>query len=87
MSTVTVKARGEVMLHEDVLQHLGIRPGDEIQVDLLPDGRAELRAAGPKLGVSTLRGILKGKTNGRSLTLDEIGQAIAESGSRAGTGA
>ena len=39
MTTLTVTARGQVTFRKDVLQHLGIRPGDKIELDLLPDGR------------------------------------------------
>ena len=45
MTTLTVTARGQVTFRKDVLQHLGIRPGDKIELDLLPDGRGVLKAA------------------------------------------
>ncbi|MET3595908.1 bifunctional DNA-binding transcriptional regulator/antitoxin component of YhaV-PrlF toxin-antitoxin module [Mesorhizobium shonense] len=44
MTTLTVTARGQVTFRKDVLKHLGIQPGDKIRLDLLPDGRAELKA-------------------------------------------
>ena len=47
MTTLTVTARGQVTFRKDVLQHLGIRPGDKIELDLLPDGRGVLKAARP----------------------------------------
>jgi len=59
------------------LQHSGIKPGETIELDLLPDGRAELRAARPKYSFRDLRGILKGKTNGARLSVEEINEAIA----------
>lgn len=86
MSTLTVTSRGQVTFRREVLQHLGIQPGEKIEVDLLPDGRAELRAA--RLGGSfhDLRGILKGKTNGARLSIEEIDAAISSAGAKAGTG-
>jgi len=48
MTTLTVTARGQVTFRKDVLQHLGIRPGDKIELDLLPDGRGVLKAARPQ---------------------------------------
>ena len=86
MTTLTVTARGQVTFRKDVLQHLGIEPGDKIHVDLLPDGRAEIKADKPKGTIGALRGFLRGKTNGRKLSIEEIGEAIAEAGSRAGRG-
>ena len=39
MTTLTVTARGQVTVRKDVLQHLGIRPGDKIELDYEPEGR------------------------------------------------
>lgn len=84
MSTLTVTARGQVTFRKEVLQHLGIKPGDKIELDLLPGGLAELKAAQPKGSFRQLRGILKGKTNGARLSIEEINAAIEEAGA-AGT--
>lgn len=86
MTMLTVTARGQVTLRKDVLRHLGIRPGGKIELDLLPDGRAELKAARPKGSFRDLHGFLKGKTSGRVLTIEEINEAIAEAGAAAGAG-
>lgn len=42
---LTVTAKGQVTLRRELLRHLGLSTGDRIIVDLLPDGRAEIRAA------------------------------------------
>lgn len=42
---LTVTARGQVTLRRDVLEHLGVGPGEQIDVTKLPDGRIEVRAA------------------------------------------
>lgn len=86
MTTLTVTARGQVTFRKEVLQHLGIRPGEKISLDLLPGGRAELKAVESQGTFGDLRGFLKGKTNGMRLSVEEIGEAIAESGAAAGTG-
>lgn len=86
MSTLTVTARGQVTLRKEVLPHLGIKPGEKIELDLLPDGRAELSATHPKGSFRDLRGILKGKTNGARLSIEEINEAIAEAGAKCGAG-
>ncbi|AXI83453.1 AbrB/MazE/SpoVT family DNA-binding domain-containing protein [Xylella taiwanensis] len=84
MSTLTVTARGQVTFRKEILQHLGIKPGERIELDLLPDGRAELKAAQPKGSFHELRGFLKDKTNGARLSIEEINDAIAEAGAVAG---
>jgi bifunctional DNA-binding transcriptional regulator/antitoxin component of YhaV-PrlF toxin-antitoxin module len=47
MTTLTVTAKGQVTLRQDVLQHLGVQPGENIELELLPNGRGLLRAALP----------------------------------------
>lgn len=84
MTTLTVTSRGQVTLRKDVLRHLGIQPGDRLQVDLLPNGRAELKADQPRGSWSDLRNFLADKTNGARLSIDEINEVIAEAGSAAG---
>ncbi len=86
MITLTVTARGQVTFRKDVLEHLGVKPGDKIHLDLLPDGRAELTAEKPKRSFRELHGFLKGKTSGKRLTIEEMNDAIAESGAAAGAG-
>lgn len=88
MTTLTVTARGQVTFRKDVLQHLGIRPGDRIRLDLLPDGRAELRADAPDGSWDDLQNFFTGKTNGARLSIEDIDDLIAEAGAAAGrTGA
>lgn len=86
MTCLTVTARGQVTFRKDVLKHLGIGPGDRIRLDLLPDGRAELRADRPHGSWRGLRGFLNGKTNGARLSIEEINDIVAEAGSVAGLG-
>jgi hypothetical protein len=49
---------------------------------LLPDGREELKAERPQGSWRDLRGVLKGKTNGRRLSIEEINEAVTEAGAR-----
>jgi bifunctional DNA-binding transcriptional regulator/antitoxin component of YhaV-PrlF toxin-antitoxin module len=77
MTTLTVTARGQVTLRKDVLQHLGIRPGEKIELDLLPDGRGLLKAAHPAGTISDFIGLLAGRTK-RVATIDEINEAAAK---------
>jgi antitoxin PrlF len=76
MATLTVTARGQVTFRKDVLQHLGIEPGEKIELDKLPDGRVTLRAMRPAGTIDGFLGLLSGKT-GKVASLDEIGEAAA----------
>lgn len=44
MATLTVTAKGQITLKKKVLEHLGAKPGDELEVELLPSGRLEIVA-------------------------------------------
>ena len=84
MTTLTVTTRGQVTFRKDVLKHLGIRPGDKIRLDLLPGGRAELKADQGTGSWQELSGMLKGKTNNARLSIEEIDDAIADAGASSG---
>jgi bifunctional DNA-binding transcriptional regulator/antitoxin component of YhaV-PrlF toxin-antitoxin module len=76
MSTLTVTGKGQVTLRKDVLQHLGVQPGEKITVDMLPDGRVEVRAARRKGKISDVFGMLK-REGQPILTIEEINEAAA----------
>jgi AbrB family looped-hinge helix DNA binding protein len=76
MSTLTITAKGQITLRKEILQHLGVQPGDTIAVDKLPDGRIEVKAARPTGRISDVFDSLK-KANGPSLTIDEINERAA----------
>ena len=77
MATLTVTARGQVTFRKEVLKHLGIEPGDKIELELLPGNNAALRGARPSGKVEDFLGILAGKTK-KVATLEEIDEAIRE---------
>lgn len=86
MTTLTVTARGQVTFRKEVLKHLGIRVGDKIRLDLLPDGRATLTADRGQGSWQELSGLLLAKGNGARLSIEEINDIIAAAGAEAGTG-
>lgn len=77
MATLTVTVRGQVTFRKEVLQHLGIKPGEKIELDLLPDGRGILRAARPAGTIDGFIGLLAGRT-GKVATIEEINEATTE---------
>ena len=74
MTTLTVSARGQVTFRKEVLQHLGIRPGERIELNLLPDGRGILTAARPTGTIEGFVGLLAGRTK-KIATIEEINAA------------
>jgi AbrB family looped-hinge helix DNA binding protein len=77
MSTLTVTSRGQVTFKKEVLQHLGLKPGDKLELDLLPDGRGLLKAAQSSGSIDDVIGLLA-KRSKKIATLDEINTAAAK---------
>ena len=76
MTTLTITAKGQVTLKQEVLRHLGVSPGDKIQIDQLSDGRIVVRAAARKGNISDFIGCLA-PTNRRKVTIEEMNEAIS----------
>jgi AbrB family looped-hinge helix DNA binding protein len=81
MSTLTVTAKGQVTLRKDLLEHLGVHPGEKITVDKLPDGRIEVKAARPTGKISDVFNFLK-KKKGPSLSIEKINKIAARGWAR-----
>lgn len=78
MNTLTVTAKGQVTLRKDLLQHLGVGPGEKIIASKLPDGRIEVKAARPAGKITDVFDFLKTE-NGPSLSIQEISKITARS--------
>jgi AbrB family looped-hinge helix DNA binding protein len=76
MPVLTITARGQVTFRRDVLQHLGIRPGEKIEVEKMPDGRVMLQPARPAGRIDKFVGLLAGKSRKRA-TIEEMNEAAA----------
>jgi bifunctional DNA-binding transcriptional regulator/antitoxin component of YhaV-PrlF toxin-antitoxin module len=77
MKTLTVTSRGQVTFRKEILQHLGIQPGEKIELELLPGGRGVLQAARPSKRIDGFLGVLAGRTR-KTATIDQINQAIEQ---------
>ena len=71
MTTLTVTAKGQVTLKQDLLKHLGIGPGEKIEADKLPDGRIVVRAAAQDGTIADFIGCLS-RGGGPKLTIERI---------------
>lgn len=77
MTTLTVTAKGQVTFKKDVLQHLGIKAGEKIELDLLPDGRGVLKAARQTGTIADFVGLLANRTK-KIATIEEINEAASQ---------
>jgi bifunctional DNA-binding transcriptional regulator/antitoxin component of YhaV-PrlF toxin-antitoxin module len=77
-STLKITSKGQVTFRKEVLDQLGVRPGDKITVEFVGPGRAEVRLAEPAAKLEAFVGCLK-KAGARTLSLEEI-KKIARDG-------
>lgn len=82
MFKLTITSKGQVTLRKNVLQHLGVGPGEKIDVELLPNGRAEIKSARPAGSIDGFIGLLAGKTK-KILTIEELNKAAASGWAKA----
>jgi len=75
MLTLKLTAKGQLTLNKRVLTHLGIRPGDHINVSLNPEHEVSIRPKPSGNSIESVFGILH-SPDGPVLTLDEIKEAI-----------
>ena len=74
MATLTVTARGQVTFRKEVLRHLGVKPGEKIDLELAPGGKGVVRAARGKGSIEDFIGSLAGKSKVK-LTIEQIKEA------------
>ena len=58
----------------DLLQHLGVKPGERVDFEKLPGGELRLRATRPTGTIDGFLGLLAGRTE-KIATLEEIDEA------------
>jgi bifunctional DNA-binding transcriptional regulator/antitoxin component of YhaV-PrlF toxin-antitoxin module len=73
-----VTSKGRVTFRKEMLDQLGVRPGDNIAVEVVGPGRIEVRAARPTADLNVFIGSLK-KPGTRPLSIEEINRIIRKS--------
>ncbi len=77
MTTLTVTAKGQVTLRKDILKHLGVEPGGKVAVEILPNGRIEVRAEQASGDISDVFNSLK-RPGRRRVSLDDMNEIAAQ---------
>lgn len=77
MPTLTVTAKGQITLKQELLRHMNVSPGDKIKAEKLPDGRIIVQAEKPTGSIANFSGFLH-KPGRKALTIDEINKVIAD---------
>jgi len=76
-ASLTVTRKGQLTLRKELLEHLGIRPGQRVDVEVLSGGRLELHAERATGEIGSFIGLLAGRST-RMASLDELNAATAE---------
>lgn len=74
MTTLTITTKGQITLRRELLQYLGIAPGQQIEVHRQPNGVLALQAKAPQ-GLEAFAGCLPPPT--KALNLKEMNSIIA----------
>ena len=77
MTILTVTRKGQVTLRKDLLKHLGIQAGERVALDMLPDGRIEMRALRPTGNISEVFDLLK-RDGAPALSIEQINKIASE---------
>lgn len=77
MTTLTITAKGQVTLKQELLRHLNVTAGQKVEIDKLPNGRLMVRPATRKGSIAAFSGSLAKKGTPR-LTIEQINEAIAD---------
>jgi bifunctional DNA-binding transcriptional regulator/antitoxin component of YhaV-PrlF toxin-antitoxin module len=71
-----VTSKGQVTLRKELLAHLGVQPGQRLDVEVLPGGRLELHAEQATGTIDGFIGLLAGRSPHRA-SLEELREAAA----------
>lgn len=77
MPKLTVTARGQVTFRKEILQHLGIKAGEKIELELLPGGKGIVKAARPSGTIDGFIGLLAGRKK-KVATIEEMSEAATQ---------
>ncbi|WP_050455892.1 AbrB/MazE/SpoVT family DNA-binding domain-containing protein [Candidatus Burkholderia verschuerenii] len=78
MASLAVTTKGQVTLKRDLLQHLGIKPGERVDFEKLPGGELRVRAARPTGTIDGFLHAIDGKVKPKKpLSIEEMNNIAA----------
>ena len=89
MATLIVTPEGTLTVPKEFIQDIGMKPGDQVELDLLSNGSVVLKPSGVDVRtertgrIEDLFGCLAGQSNVR-LTIEEMNEAIGKAAAEAG---
>jgi bifunctional DNA-binding transcriptional regulator/antitoxin component of YhaV-PrlF toxin-antitoxin module len=85
---ITLSGRGQFTLNKGLLEHLGVKPGEQVCINKMPDGKLEISAKKNKWTVEEAQAYFRTlfADNKIHATIDEINAAIAAGYVKSGMG-
>jgi bifunctional DNA-binding transcriptional regulator/antitoxin component of YhaV-PrlF toxin-antitoxin module len=77
VSTLTITAKGQITLKQELLRHMNVAPGQKVEAVKLPDGELMVRAAKPTGSIKDFSGSMA-KKGGPRLTIEQINEIAAK---------
>lgn len=81
MPSTTLTAKGQMVIPKEVREHLGIRPGDQVDFVLRENGEVVVRPAG--IDVRQLRGLLH-RPSIKPVSVEQMQRAIRRRAAKRG---
>jgi len=78
MTLLALTAKGQLTLKRDLLQHLGVEPGQRLEFEKLPAGELRIRAAKPRGSINSFIGRFAGRVK-KPVSIEEMNEIIASS--------
>ncbi|MDR7256314.1 AbrB family looped-hinge helix DNA binding protein [Sphingomonas sp. BE270] len=75
MNAITITSKGQITLRKELLAHLGVRPGDKISLEKLPDGRVAIRPDKKTGKIDAFCGFLK-REGQEPISIEEMNEVI-----------
>jgi len=77
MVTLKITSKGQVTLKQDLLKHLGVRPGQKIELEKTPHGGITVKAALKQENIASFVGCIA-QHRTRTLSIDEMDAITAK---------
>jgi antitoxin PrlF len=75
MMTLKITSKGQITLRKEVLEHLGVGPGEQVEIELQPEGRLSIAPA-RKGRMGDLFGLLHDPKRA-PVSIEEMNEVIA----------
>ena len=85
---ITLSGRGQFTLNKGLLEHLGVKPGEQVSINKMPDGKLEISAKKDKWTADEAKQFFRDlfAKNKIHATIDEMNAAIAAGYVKSGMG-